>query len=326
MPPTTRPVKHSREPTRYDDVTPAPVKWRPVMPAKHACASDVFAANLSSLLEQISANQPGALAGEDPEYLHQLRVSVRRLRAILSLYSGLLRKGRRKSVVRELRWLSRALGPARDADVFVVDIWPPLREVLGEGPGTEALEKLWRRQQRRAAATAHRALASQRYRRLMRQLEQWIEQPPWRGDAGGRLCAQRDTLARDFGRIELERRTSRVRDCGRALGKLDAGALHRLRIDIKKLRYIMDTLSPLFNRARVKKMLETLSRLQDILGDINDIGVAGQKLDAALSMQESVDVDQPRERFARWLALRRKGLKRRLQQTWRKYRHARTFW
>jgi triphosphatase len=307
-------------------MTPAPVKWRPVTPAKHAGASDVFTANLSSLLEQMRANQLGAAVGEDPEYLHQLRVSVRRLRAILSLYAGLLRKRRRKAVAREFQWLSRALGPARDADVFVADIWPPLREALGEGPGTEALEKLWRRQQRRAAATAHRALASQRYRRLTRQLARWIAHPPWRDDAGGQRRARRDTPARKFGRIELERRTSRVRNSGRALGRLDAGALHRLRIDIKKLRYMMDTLSPVFNRARVNKMLETLSRLQDVLGDINDIEVAEQKLGAALSMEESVDVDQLRARFARWLALRRKGLKRKLQRTWGEYRRAQTFW
>ena len=325
---TQRPVKHSREPARAAGVAlaPAPVKWRPVTPAKHACASDVFAANMFALLEQMCANQPGALAGEDPEYLHQLRVTVRRLRAILSLYSGLLCKRRRKAVVRELQWLSRALGPARDADVFVTEIWPPLREALGVGPRTEALDRAWHRLQRRAAAAAHRALASQRYQRLMLQLARWIAQPSWRGDAGGQRRANRDQLARGFGRIELGRRTDRVRKVGRAPGTLDAEALHRLRIDIKKLRYMMDTLRPLFNRARVKKMLATLSRLQDILGDLNDIEVAEQKLGAALSAGDSVDANQLRERFTRWRALRRKGLKRKLQQTWRAYRRADTFW
>ncbi len=326
MPPITRAATHSSEPARADGVAPAPVKWRPVTSATHTCAGDVFAANMSALLEQVRANQPGVLAGADPEYLHQLRVTVRRLRAILSLYSGLLQKRQRKAVARELRWLARALGPARDADVFVADIWPPLREALGDGPRTEALDKTWRRLQRRAAAAAHRALASHRYRRLLRQLERWIAQPAWRGDTGGRRRASRDRPARGFGHIELERRTNRVRKSGGALDKLDAEALHRLRIDIKKLRYMMETLSPLFNHARVKKTLETLSRLQDILGDLNDIEVVKQKLGAALAADDAVDVNQLRERFARWRALRRKGLKRRLQQTWRAYRRAETFW
>ncbi len=326
MSPTTRPVQRSRESARAEIAAQAPVKWRPVTPAKHACASDVFAANMSALLEQMCANQPGALAGKDPEYLHQLRVTVRRLRAMLSLYSRLLRKRQRKAVVCELQWLARALGPARDADVFVTEIWPPLREALGESPRTEALDRVWRRLQRRAAAAAHRALASPRYRRLMLQLERWIGQPSWRDDAGSQRRANQEQPARGFGRVELARRADRVRHVGRALGKLDAKALHRLRIHIKKLRYMMETLSPLFNRVRVKKMLDTLSHLQDILGDLNDITVAEQKIGAALSADDFVDADQVRERSARWQDLRRKGLKRKLQSAWRAYRRAKPFW
>lgn len=201
-----------------------------------------------------------------------------------------------------------------------------MREALGAGPRAAALDRAWRRQQRRAAAAAHRALASQRYRRLTLQLERWIKQPCWRDDAGGQRRANQDQPARAFGRIELGRRTGRVRKVGRAPGKRDAEALHRLRIDIKKLRYMMETLIPLFNRAHVKKMLGKLLRLQDILGDLNDIEVAEQKLGAALSTDDAVDANSLRKRFARWRALRRKGLKRKLQQTWRAYRRAGTFW
>jgi len=60
----------------------------------------------------MAANVGGAIEGRDPEYLHQLRVGIRRLRTVLRVFKG-RRRGRR------LRKLAEPLGEARDCDVFV---------------------------------------------------------------------------------------------------------------------------------------------------------------------------------------------------------------
>ena len=296
------------------------------MLAKDDSAGAVFSRTGGALLAQLRANQPGVLAGQDPEYLHQLRVTVRRLRVILSLYSGLLGKRERKDAVRGVKWLAHALGPARDSDVFINEIWPPLHDALGNSSLVETLNAEWLAQRRRTARTAHRALASRRYLRMMLELERWFSAQSWRDHADAGRLADWDQRARDFARRELEHRAKRVRGYGRVLGGLEADALHRVRIEIKKLRYVMDAVGPLFQRARVKKMLETLSRLQDILGALNDIAVAELKIDAALPRGRKIDIAQLWEQFAAWRALRSKVLKRKLNATWRAYRHVKSFW
>ena len=113
----TRTLKRTGDTSVSCHAKPAPVKWQAPVHAKDDAASAVFSATAGAFLAQLRANEAGALAGKDPEYLHQMRVTVRRLRAILSLYSALLGKRQKTKAARELKWLARALGPARDSDV-----------------------------------------------------------------------------------------------------------------------------------------------------------------------------------------------------------------
>lgn len=303
----------------------APRKYRPVAFGKQATAGDVFKGALAGLLRQLRANHAGALRSQDTEFLHQMRVALRRLRALLSLYGDLLRARERKAVVRELRWLAHALGPARDADVFAEDIWPPLRAALGDSALMRDLDRIWQAARRRAAIIAHRALASQRHERLMQHLERWVRQPAWTR-ANGQERDPEDQGARDFGCAALDRHARRARAAGRAQRRRNAEDLHRWRVRIKKLRYIMDTLAPLFPAVHVRKTLAALSALQDVLGDLNDLVVAAQKLDAALLSRRDVDVAQLQQRFQEWQALQWHERKGKLDLAWRDFRHTEPFW
>ena len=325
MPPTRAPKRARSQPLSGAGI-PAPVKWRAVTLAKDDSAGAVFSSTGCALLAQLRANESGALAGQDPEYLHQLRVTVRRLRAILSLYSELLRGRERKSAARELKWLAFALGPARDSDVFIHDIWPPLHELLGHGALVEALNAEWLAQRRRNTRIAHRALTSRRYQRMMHELEAWFSAQSWRAHANRSERAAWDQHAQKFARHELECRAERVRSHGHVLGDMDAAALHRLRIKIKKLRYVMDTVSPLFKHTKVQEMLESLSNLQDTLGAMHDVAVAVQKIGEALPKVKRIDTGQLRRQIAAWQALRSKILKRKLNPAWHTFRHAKPFW
>ena len=322
----TRPLRRARNHSLPADAAHELVKRQTIRLVKNDSASAVFSATACALLAKLRANESGARAGRDPEYLHQMRVTVRRLRAILSLYTGLIGRRQQKKAAQELKWLARALGPARDSDVFINDLWPPLRDVLSNGILIETLHAEWLAQRRRNARIAHRALASRRYRRLMLKLERWLSEEAWRDHTAAGELAAWNRQAREFARHELARRAGRVRGYGHMLGELDAAALHRLRIAIKKLRYVMDALSPLFRQAHVKAMLESLSSLQDILGALNDVAVAAQKIDAALPRAKRIDIDQLRMQIAAWHALRLKVQKRKLNAAWRAYTQVKPFW
>jgi triphosphatase len=82
----------------------------------------------------------------------------------------------------------------------------------------------------------------------------------------------------------LTRRWRKVRKKGKALAQLDARSRHKLRIQAKKLRYAAEFFSSLFTSKRGGKrrgqFLAALERLQDGLGDLNDIAVHEQRIAA----------------------------------------------
>lgn len=287
--------------------------------AKSASANSVLRVTGRALAALLRANQTGALAGEDPDYLHQLRVTVRRLRTLISLQSRLLGKHAHFDIAVQLQWLARKLGPARDSDVFIDEIWPPLREVLGGGPLTASLEAQWRAQRRRNRRTAKQALVSQHYRSLLSALEQGFETQAWRGGVLADQLARGDQPARKFARHVLLRHVKRVHRANAVADRDDADALHRLRISVKKLRYVIEIFSAVLKQRQVAGMLKCLAKVQDTLGAMNDIAVAHIQIEAALRQHRGVDVDSLRNALDTWRVPRMQSLQRKFRAVWREY-------
>jgi CHAD domain-containing protein len=68
-------------------------------------------------LKQVVDNLPALIKG-DPEGVHQMRVGLRRLRAAMSLFPGLVRVPQTAGIKAELKWLTGELGPAREFEVL----------------------------------------------------------------------------------------------------------------------------------------------------------------------------------------------------------------
>ena len=98
---------------------------------------------------------------------------------------------------------------------------------------------------------------------------------------------QGDLPVIDYAAEQLTRRWRKVRKKGRAISRLDARSRHKLRIQTKKLRYAVEFFATLFQNKRAAKRRKhfhsALERLQDGLGDLNDIAVH-EKTIAALSV------------------------------------------
>jgi inorganic triphosphatase YgiF len=309
----------------YRDALRAPLKA--VMPALDAgvTVSDAFATIAWSTLKHLQGNEQGFLDGADPEFLHQMRVAVRRLRSALSAFSGALPAASRLPIAADLKWLGGILGPARDWDVFVTETLPLIRDAFAERPALISLAEQSVRLQARAQRQAHRAIRSRRYQRLLIGLASWLGVQAWRehpdSDAAALLAP-----ARAYAQSELERRYEQVRKRGRKVGALSAGELHELRIAIKKLRYSVDFFAALFNPDAVRRFRSRLSRLQDVLGTLNDAATLRHLVDSAFDDESAAATAEARGIVVGWSAGRASALKGELDRFWKGFRRSETYW
>ena len=139
-----------------------------------ANAGECFGAILRACLAQVEGNAAGVATHHDPEWIHQMRIGVRRLRACLALASKAMAPARIEPLRVEWRWLAQLLGNARDYDVFTLETLPLFTTAVGRNGNPVALkpalrvlakEAAARRDEARAAAQT--AVGSARFLRLV---------------------------------------------------------------------------------------------------------------------------------------------------------------
>jgi len=231
-----------------------PRRWR--APAlRGATAQAAFHAVRHAALAQVGANARGVLESRDPEFLHQLRVGLRRLRSALRAWRDVLPAKAAKPLARSLRRFSPRLGAARDWDVLVA------RMEAGAAP----LELLAQARRRRAGArrAARRAVASKAFARAM-------------SEARAIAAAGEPESLREIGCSALARAHRKLFKQKR-IPWSDAAERHAMRVRVKRLRYSCEFFAPAFPARRSAAYLADLKELQEILGELNDIAV-GRRL------------------------------------------------
>jgi CHAD domain-containing protein len=218
---------------------------------------------------RLLAHDPGVRLGDEPEDVHDVRVAVRRLRAMLRTARPFVDEAWAGPLRSELRWLGNAFGELRDLDVlcdFLAADARALDEEARDATGfvLEALEP------ERAAARrrALEALGSPRYLALLEELERAADGPRIRQSEVDVVAL----AAREFGRLRKEVR--------RSAGGSDA-ELHALRIHAKRARYAVELAGPLLGR-RGERFLDAARRFQDVVGEHQDAVVAAARLRALL--------------------------------------------
>lgn len=301
-----------------------PVKAQPSAVVADMTSHDAFRALVSACLAHLVANQRGMLESSDPEYLHQTRVALRRLRSVFSTFKASFPARELAPLPEETRWLARMLGPARDWDVFNDETLPP---VIARHPGHAGIAAMVRSAaQLRAAANrrARRAVVSARGQGLLGALEEWL------GAAFETLDAEpRAELARpvtDFARAVLDAAAKRVAKRGRNLDSLAPRELHRLRIAAKKLRYAVEFFAPLYDDAQAGAYRAALVRLQDALGVYNDAVTVRQLAARANRGLQGTAADEALGIMLVWSTGMRDKSTRKLQRDWKKFRAATPFW
>lgn len=220
---------------------------------------------LRELLRIIVANHAGVLSDLDSEFLHEFRVGVRRSRALLGSIKGVLPQAEVDHFRAELAWLGRITGPARDLDVLLLELRSPSKS-LNEDQQRAILAQLERERARTQQALAVQ-LASARYRELIARWSEFLSQDA-RGNRGGG-CGALPLVTVVSRRIwRLYRRA--LSDIERVGGNTPAHELHRIRIDAKRLRYLVSAAASLYDAEDLAIVRRALKRLQSVLGEFND--------------------------------------------------------
>lgn len=247
-----------------------------------ACARDAVVDMLRAALAPALANASQITAGpSEPEHLHQLRVAVRRLMAVLHVFHAFV-PAQVQALLAPLRELQHALGRARDLDVLAV----PLQQAWQAAGATAEQAAAWFDAVGVPAGRGHadapppadaaegdvsavQCLASARAQQLWLRLLAATLPRAAEADAAGGPAAPLDQVL-----LPLERLYRQVRrDAGRAEA-LDDDGLHRLRRRIKRLRYAIECVDTWLPQKRREALLRSLRGAQEALGQWHDTVIA----------------------------------------------------
>jgi inorganic triphosphatase YgiF len=239
-------------------------------------AAEGFRLIAHECLRHLVDNFPGVARG-DAEALHQLRVAIRRLRTAISLFRDAIAGEETDMITAELRWLREATGPARDLDVFIKEVIAPIRDKNRKDKGIDGLYRHLRLRRRKAYADGCEALLSMRCRELVLRIAAWAEAGQWRSNSDALVRARQREPITAHAAEELRKLRRRIRKQGKALASLDDVARHKLRVEVKKLRYATEFFASLFAAKRARKrrraFTEALKEFQEKLGALNDVAV-----------------------------------------------------
>jgi CHAD domain-containing protein len=233
---------------------------------------------LSRLADIAERNLPGTLDDLDTEFLHDLRVSVRRARSVLRELRGVHPPAERAHLRAELRWVQGLTGPVRDLDVQLLE-WEELTAAFPPERAADLapLRRLLSRRRADALRTMRDGLHSPRFENAISEWRALAARSPAPVTVADRPRAELAIEAVAADRIRSVYRRM-VGDGRRIDDASPPEALHDLRKRGKELRYLLELFGGLFPGPLVKSMVSALKGLQDVLGRYQDRAVQVQLL------------------------------------------------
>lgn len=238
-----------------------------------ATAGQVVRAYLRDRGARLTALEP-ALRADEPDAVHQMRTTTRRLRAALQAFRRVIPRADSARLAGELRWLGGVLGEARDGEVLATHILDQIGDVPAEqvvGPVRARVRGHFAPARAATRAEVLATLSSARYLALLGELERLAATPPAGPDAG-RLA--RDVLPAAV-RHSFRRAERRMRRAYRTPpGPRRDVALHEARKAVKRARYAAEAVTPVAGKP-ARRFARRLKRVQSALGAHQDAVIAG---------------------------------------------------
>jgi CHAD domain-containing protein len=232
-------------------------------------------------LADLTANHEATCKADAPA-LHQMRITLTRLRTAISFFSPMVADLERTRIRTELKWLHGQLGVVRDLDVAI----ERLEAADGQSPETSPDHRSLNAKRADGHRRLARALRSIRYRRMIKNTSDWIENGPWSIEKGTQAARQRASPLAAYCVDKLARWQRKLLKKSRKLPDMSAKQRHRLRLKNKKLSYSIEFLADLSSETGFsgqQAALKQLRKAQKSLGQLND-DAEGRALAAALQL------------------------------------------
>lgn len=248
---------------------------------------------LGYLYEVIRANEAGIKADIDTEFLHDYRIAIRRTRSALSQIRNVFPADVTEHFKQSFRYLGQLTNELRDLDVYLLseeDFEARLPDTMREDivPLFDYLRVL----REKALEEVIISLSSSEYAQMLEDWEDFLNEPAPKKPTAANASIPIIELARK--RIYKRYRIV-IKDRDYILSHTQDELLHALRIECKKLRYLMEFFASLFPKKKMARLISQLKKLQDNLGEFNDLSVQQEHL---MQMAENLPLDDPRSRKA----------------------------
>ncbi len=226
-------------------------------------------------------NETGVVADYDTEFLHDYRVSFRKVRSVLSLFKGVYGAEQTAQLKQEFADLMKQTNRLRDLDVYLLGRNDYFQMVPESSHG--GLRILFDAISKERVDEHKKVCKMIKRKSYRRQIDGWVALY-----AGGNLTSGSKAMKSSNQYIAglILKRYRKVCRIASGIDETTADeVVHELRIHCKKLRYLMEFSLPLFSKKKVKVLIRPLKALQDDLGRFNDYSVQQVSLGMFMSGQ-----------------------------------------
>ena len=229
-------------------------------------------------------------------------------------------------VSQELRWLANILAAARNWDVLSSSLLAPVRSALPNDHDLIELCRICEGERQSAYQSADAAIRSRQYTAALLKLSLWFASCSWRNQP---VSQQSALLMAPIGTVApklIGRRYKKVKKAADRFDELTPQQRHEFRIAVKKLRYTIEFLKDLFDSEEVARFLQRLKPLQDDIGHVNDVRVAGALLADLQASKDAVVIARAAGVVLGWHERGLSDLDRKLRKHIHRLRQLRPFW
>jgi triphosphatase len=238
---------------------------------------------MKQCLEQIEAGRVQTRTTDNLEGPHELRIGLRRLRTALGLFRRAVDAPRTRELAEHAKWLGQEVGKTRDLEVVLYEIFEPALGDSGGNRGEHPFLRACRADAARERSRLRKLLGGSRVRQFLVGLQDYITHRGWLLHDD---ITQTERLAKPLGELAsaaLNDRWKKVTGKAKQLEHQSVTQSHELRKELKKLRYSIEFLAPLYSARRVSPFLKRLKALQTAYGDWNDAAIARRRFEAMIA-------------------------------------------
>ena len=291
----------------------------PVADLEGTAAIDLLRRTMARSTIQLVAQVPVVELGEDPEGIHDTRVATRRLRSDLRTFGPVLDPTWAKPLRAELGWVGALLGRVRDPEVLVARLGARIESIPDPGiaAGKMLLDDL-ELQRVGARRRLLEGLRSERFGTLVDRLVEGASDPSTvDGGTAGAAETAGTLMPRPWRRL--------VRAAGRVGPQPEDADLHRVRIEVKRVRYAAEAFSPALG-TRADRFAASARKLQDLLGEHHDAVVSLAWLTANGIGADDTSVAFAAGRLAEYESMERDRHRDAWPKAWARLEKRKRFW